>query len=365
VTIVVVLGELSVEELKLAFLGFGTVAQGCARHLVRNGQHLEQAYGFRYKVVAISDPAKGSLQNSNGGIDLHQALQHVREKKSLEGMKDKIGLSSIETIETSDADIMVEATWTNLENGEPGLSHIIAALEAGMDVATSNKGPIALAFKRLSNLARSKRRYLRFESTVMSGTPVLNMHEFCLAGTNISMLRGILNGTTNYILTEMATGKSYGEALKRAQELGYAEVDPSSDVEAYDPAAKITILANSIMDAELNFNNVEREGITRISNDEVRKATQDSKRLKLIASASRDEQGHVMAGVKPTLVPDTEILAQVGGVMNALQISMDAQPDITIIGPGAGGDSAGYGLLSDILTIHRLRVTEKNGRMKE
>jgi homoserine dehydrogenase len=348
-----------VGELRLVFVGFGTVAQGCAKHLVRNRQYLEQAYGLRYKVVAISDSVKGSLQNKDEGIDLLQALERIKEGKKLGVLNGKAGLSSIESIKTSDAHVLIEATWTNLKNGEPGLSHIIAALESGMDVATSNKGPIALHFKRLRDLAKSKRQHLRFESTVMSGTPVLNTSEFCLAGTKINLLMGILNGTTNYILTEMAKGMSYTEALRRAQELGYAEADPSGDVEAYDPAAKITILANALMGAELDLKEVEREGITRISTDEVRKAAKDSKRVKLIASASRDENGRVKASARPSLVPDSDMLAHVDGVTNALRISMDTQPDVTIMGPGAGGDSAGYGLLSDILTIHRLRAMEK------
>jgi homoserine dehydrogenase len=348
---------LILKQVKLAFVGFGTVAQGCARQLVRNASYLEQEYGFRYKVVAITDTVKGSIQNNQRGVDLPEALK-LAEKGKLEGggLKGKSGLSSIETIKTSDVDIIIEATWTNLKDGEPGLSHIVTALQSGKDVATSNKGPIALAYEKLTQLAKSKRRYLRFESTVMSGTPLFNMHEFGLQGAKIKSLRGILNGTTNYILTEMAEGKSYGDVLKRAQELGYAEVDPTGDVEAYDPTAKITILANAFMDAEVNYTDVEREGITGISIEDITKAAQDSKRIKLIASASQDESGHFNVSVKPALVPNTDILAHVDGVMNALNISMDVQPDITIIGPGAGGDSAGYGLLSDILAIHRLRV---------
>jgi homoserine dehydrogenase len=163
----------------------------------------------------------------------------------------------------------------------------------------------------------------------------------------------------------MATGRNYGEALKLAQKLGYAEADPSADVEAYDSAAKIAILANAVMSAELDFSDVGREGITRIDIEDVEKAARDSKHIKLIASAYRDEKGHVKASVRPILVPETDILAQVSGVMNALRISTDMQSDVTIMGPGAGGDSAGYGLLSDILTIHRLRVMQKKVRTRE
>lgn len=349
------------EEVKLAFLGFGTVGQGCARHLVRNKQSLKKDFGFTYKVVAISDIVKGSVQNNKQNLELRKALDLCAKAKKLDDgeLKGKTGLSPIETIKTSDADIVVEATWTNLKDGEPGLSHIVTALKSGKDVATSNKGPIALAYKKLVNLAKSKGRQLRFESTVMSGTPVFNLREFCLRGAKISGIRGILNGTTNYILTEMAAGRSYSDALKKAQELGYAEAEASGDVEAYDPAAKIAILANAVMDADMNYKDVEREGIARITIEDITKAAQESKHIKLIASASRADDGSVKASVKPTLVPDSDILAHVNGVMNALQMLMDVQSEVTVFGPGAGGDSAGYGLLSDILSIHRLKVERR------
>jgi len=343
-------------ELKLIFVGFGTVAQGCARHLVNNGSFLRERRGFEYKVVAITDTVKGSVQNEKG-IDLSKALDLMGKGKKLEdsGLPGKKGLSSKETIESSGGDVVIEATWTNLKDAEPGLTHITTALENGLDVATSNKGPIALFYRKLVGLAKSKGRQLRWESTVMSGTPVFNMYEFGLTGARINWVKGILNGTTNYILTEMAAGKGYDETLRRAQQLGYAEVEPSGDVEGYDPAAKITILANALMDADVRFADVTREGITHITVDEIKKAERASQRIKLIASAVKDPKGKVTASVKPTLVPDTDILAHVTGVMNALQISTDVQPDITIMGPGAGGDSAGYGLLNDVLSINRMR----------
>ncbi len=349
------------KEVKLVFVGFGTVAQGCARHLVRLAPRLQREFGFTYKVVAVTDIVKGSTQNIDEGIDLSKALEAVdKGKRSGEQVPlGKIEFSSIDTIKTSGADILIEATWTNLKDGEPGLTHIVTALENGMDVVTSNKGPIALAFRKLRKLAESRGRSLRFESAVMSGTPIFNLHEFCLAGARIDGLRGILNGTTNYMLTEMASGKSYNDALKQAQELGYAETDPSGDVEAHDPAAKVTILANVLMNAELNYKDVPRDGITHITGDDIRRAAEESKRIKLIASASRHEDGQVEAEVKPTLLPDSAFLAHVAGVTNALQISTDVQPDVTIVGPGAGGDSAGYGLVSDILAVHRLRSGTK------
>ena len=347
-------------ELKLIFVGFGTVGQGCARHLVKNRSFLRERRGFEYKVVAITDTVKGSVQNEEQGVDLSKALDLTAKGKRLDDkeLPGKKGLSSLETIKSSAGEVVVEATWTNLKDAEPGLTHIITALENGLDVATSNKGPIALFYRKLVDLAKSKGRQLRWESTVMSGTPVFNLYEFGLTGARVNWVKGILNGTTNYILTEMAAGKNYDETLKRAQQLGYAEVEPSGDVEGYDPAAKITILANALMDADVKFANVTREGITHITIDEIKKAEQASKRIKLLASAVRNQKGEVTASVKPTLIPNTDILAHVSGVMNALQISTDVQPDITIMGPGAGGDSAGYGLVNDVLSINRLRASE-------
>ena len=343
---------------KLGFVGFGTVAQGCAKHLVRNRSRLEHELGFQYKVVMIADTVKGSVRNERRGVDLLKALEVAEKGKKLDSgeLRGKPVSSSLEAIRTSDADIIVEATWTNLKDAEPGLGHIVTALENGKDVATSNKGPIALAYKKLTNLAKAKRRQLRFEATVMSGTPIFNLRESGLAGAEINSLRGILNGTTNYILTEMATGESYGEALRRAQQMGYAEVDPTGDVEGYDPAAKITILANALLNVQVQYNDVERIGITGITSENIKDAARDSKRIKLVASASHNESGRFNASVKPHLLPDNDILAHVDGVQNALEISMDVQPDVTIIGPGAGGDSAGYGLLNDILAIHKLRA---------
>jgi homoserine dehydrogenase len=344
------------ETTGLIFVGFGTVAQGCARHLVRNKQYLRENYGFKYEVVAITDVIKGSILNDKG-LDLSAALQLVEKGTKLDegGMKGRGGLSSIDTIKESTGDIVIEATWTNLKDAEPGTSHIIAALKSGTDVATSNKGPIALHFKKLAELAKARKRHLRYESTVMSGTPIFNMHEFCLQGAKMSKMRGILNGTTNYILTEMAKGNEYGSVLKDAQARGYAEADPTGDVEAHDPAAKITILANALLNADVNYNDVEKEGITRVTFNDIQKAASESKRIKLIAEAYPTQKKEFKVSVKPTLLPESDILAHVDGVMNALQFSMNVQPDVTVIGPGAGGDSAGFGLLSDIISIHLAR----------
>jgi homoserine dehydrogenase len=339
-------------KFRIVFLGFGKVAQGLARILVEKAVALRKSYDFDFAVVAVSDKVKGSILN-NRGLDLGEILALAEQGRRLEeypgGTK---GLSSLDTIKKADATMLVEATWTNLQDGEPGLTHIKAGLKHGLDVVTSNKGPIALAYPELAALARSKGCRLRFEATVMSGTPAISLATEALAGATVKSIRGILNGTTNYILTEMESGKTYSEALKRAQELGYAEADPTGDVEAWDPTGKIVILANVLMSGKVKVTEVHREGITNITPVDVESATKEVKRIKLVAKAYV-EDGEVKAQVQPERLPLTDMLTHVSGVLNAITITTDVQPDVTIIGPGAGGDSAGYALLSDMLAINR------------
>ena len=339
-------------KFRVVLLGFGVVAQGLARILVTKREYLKRNFDFHYEIVAIADSIKGSLLD-NKGLDLERALTIAREKGSLKEYPGGLsGLSSIETIEKSDANVLVEATWTKLTDGEPGLTHMKTALSRGLHVVTTNKGPIAIAYHDLATLARRKKCYLRFEGTVLSGTPMISLATETLAGSTIKSIRGILNGTTNYVLGEMETGRTFEEALKRAQQLGYAEADPTGDIEAWDPAAKITILANVLMGGKVKLAEVHREGIVGIGLSDIRDADSKGERIKLVAKAY-DDRGEIKAQVAPDRLPKTDILSQVSGVLNAVTLSTDVQPDITIIGPGAGGDSAGFALLSDLLALNR------------
>ncbi len=339
-------------KFRLVLVGFGNVMQGLAKMLVEKRQHLRRNFAFDYKIVAVADTVKGSFMNEKG-LDLGKLLSLAREKESLRDYPERpSGLSSIEMIKRVDANVLVEATWTNLKDGEPGLTHIRTALNEGLHVVTTNKGPIVLAYHELAALARRKRCHLRFEGTVLSGTPTISLATEGLAGSTITSIRGILNGTTNYILSEMEAGRTYHEALATAQKLGYAEADPSGDVEAWDAAAKITILANVLMGGNVKLAEVRREGITNITPDEIRDVRSTGERIKLVAKAYRDRD-RIRAHVVPERLPETDLLSHVLGVLNAVILSTDVQPDIAIIGPGAGGDSAGYALLSDLLALNR------------
>lgn len=336
----------------VVIIGLGVVGTGLAEILHNKKQLLKEKYGFEYTVLGICDLIKGSIYDEQG-LDLGDVLKLNKEKGKIEDYSCKQkGLSSVDMIKNPEVDIVAEVTPTNVKTGEPGLTHFRTALENKKHVVSTNKGPIALQYKELSALAEKNKVYLGFEGTVISGTPAINLGTRDLAGCDIKSARGILNGTTNYILTQMEEGRSYSEVLKEAQAKGYAETDPTADVEAYDPLAKIVILANAVMGGNVNINDVYREGITGITLEDVEKAKKEGKRIKLIGKAWR-ENGKVAAQVKPESLPMSDPLANVMGVLNAITFETDVTGDVTIIGPGAGGYTAGYAMVTDMLEINR------------
>ena len=338
---------------RIGIVGFGTVGQGITEILFKKRDYLSQEYGFNFKVVGISDPIKGMVFNPDG-LNIEEALIAARSGKRLEdaGIGEP-GWDSLKLIREGELDILLEITPTNLKTGNPGLTHIREALSRGVHVATTNKGPIALAYNELNTLAKKNNAILRFEGTVLSGTPVFNLCAYGLTGASIREILGIVNGTTNYILTQMATGKSYEDALKEAQAKGYAETDPTADVEGHDALAKAVILANVILGGALHPNDVPCKGITGITIDDVNTAKKEGKKWKLIARTWIDDDGTVKAEVSPQKLDAQNPLYSIDGVMNAVTFETDVLGSVTIVGPGAGSWEAGYALLTDMLDIHR------------
>lgn len=338
---------------KLAIIGFGNVSQGLIRILTSKKEMLKEKYGFDFQLMAISDPVKGSVYDENSLdlakiIDLLDKTGNIREYPA--GIKD---LESIKTIKGTDINLIVETTPTNVKTGEPGLTHMKTALQSKKFVVTTNKGPIALAYPELKKLADENGVYIRFEGTVLSGTPSLNLALEALAGCSISKVQGIVNGTTNFILTKMEEGKNYEGALKEAQELGYAETDPTADVEGWDAAVKTVIMANVVMGGNVTIEDVQRKGITEITAEDVKRAKGNNKRIKLVAEVLKEEDG-IKVSVSPKELPLTHPLANVMNAINALTFTTDHLGDITIIGPGAGRVETGQALLTDLLAINRL-----------
>ena len=340
-------------DFKLAFIGFGTVGQGLAEILLEKKEMLSEKYNFNWSVVAISDVIKGSICNENG-LDLKEILDLVKAGKKLDeypsGFK---GMNSIETITKTNANTIIEVTFTNIKTGEPALTHIKTALNVKKNVVSTNKGPVVKHSEDLMKLARSNNVYYGFEGVVLSGTPAVNLAKSTLSGNMITGFKGILNGTTNYILTRMEEGMSYEEALKKAQELGYAEADPTSDVEGLDALGKVVILTNVVLGKQMNWQDVQIKGITEITKDDIEKAKSEGKRYKLIGSAEIQEGGTVKAKVLPEMLPLSDPLAGVSEATNALTYFTDELGPVTIVGPGAGRRETGFALLVDLLEINR------------
>jgi homoserine dehydrogenase len=336
---------------RLAIVGFGVVGQGLAEILLKHKTRFKEEHGFEYSVVAVSDFVKGAAYDPKG-LDIAKLLALAKEHGISKYPGAITGWNAVDTIAKSNADIVIEATYTDIKTAEPAYTHFKAALKSGKHLVTTNKGPTALFFREVAALAKSAKVQFRYEGTVMSGTPALNLAELCLAGNEIREIRGIVNGTTNFILTNMEKGKSYADALKEAQDLGFAEAVPDADVEGFDAMAKVIILAKAVMGADIKVADVDRTGITKITLDDVNSAKAEGKRWKLIGRVAR-EGAAVRASVRPEKLDVADPLAGVGGATNALTFSTDLIRDVTIIGPGAGKIETGYSILVDLLAIHR------------
>lgn len=336
--------------MRLIIVGFGTVGQGLAELLLDKREELAREHGFAWQVVGIADLHNGSCYAPEG-IDLARALTMVGRTESLSAMAGAGNdWDAMTMIHRAQADALVELTYTDIKTGEPATGHLRAALERGLHVVTANKGPIALHYRELADLARARGVGLRFEGTVMSGTPVLNMVRETLRGSRLTEVRGILNGTTNFILTRMEEGMDYPSALAEAQSLGYAEAVPDADVLGHDALAKVTILANVLFGAALLPADSPCQGITHITPHDIARAKDQGRRFKLIGRVWR-EGDTVRGSVAPQEVPMTHPLAGVAGAANALTLTTDTLGDVTIVGPGAGRAPTGFAVLADLIGL--------------
>lgn len=313
-----------IKEHKILIIGFGTVGQGFFDlfHKKRKELGLENV-----EIIEIVDKFHGYIDNPSPSI--------IQELKSGKKFPER---DVVEVIRNSDADIVCEFTWVNLETAEPAYTYMKTALESGKHVLTTNKGPIALKLTELNRIAEMNGVNLRFKGTVMAGTPSFNILSL-LPGVKVKRIRGIMNGTTNFILSEMASGISFEIALKKAQELGYAESDPTNDVDGFDSAAKAVILSN-LMGWSHTMKSIEREGIRNVSPEEAMNQT------KLLVFIDESQ-----AYVKPVKLPENDILSSVDGVMNAIEFETDTLGKIYSMGPGAGKVETAQAALTDLVDI--------------
>ncbi len=334
--------------MRLQLIGFGNIGQGFAKVLLMKRKEIKEKHDRDIKVVSISD-ITGTAVNENG-IDLKKALSVMaREGKLIKypGAKKISGLNAIEKI---DADVVVEVTVSNVKTGEPGLSHMLRAMAAKKHVVTSNKGPLALSFKKLQKSAEKNNVQFRFEASVGGAMPILNLANSCLSGDKIRAVRGILNGTTNYILTRMLKEDSpFDMVLREAQELGIAEADPSYDIDGIDTASKLVILANAIMGTDATYRDVKVQGIRSVTPEALKLAKDGGYAVKLIGEVSDNR-----LEVSPRLVPLNHPLS-VEGTLNVATFDADVAGEVTIVGKGAGAIETNSAILSDLISISEMK----------
>jgi len=332
--------------MRIILVGFGVVGQSVAQVLLEKTGYLRKNYGVSPRVVAIVD-SKGCAINPKG-LDLAKALTAKETHGSVSSMPNYgvSGMTATEVIENIDAEIMVEMTPTNVETGEPGLTNIKSALKSGKHVVTSNKGPLALALPSLNELAIYNRVQLRFGGSVGAGTPILEFAKKCLLGNEILSVQGILNGTTNFILTAMTDRKiEFSEALKEARRYGYAETDPSNDIKGIDTACKLVIIANWVMEMPVTLSDVEIEGIENVTINDISRAMSKRCTIKLIGEINGK------LSVAPKMIDWEHPLSGIRGVLNAITFRTSLAGDQTVIGMGAGGKVTSSAILSDIIDI--------------
>jgi len=331
--------------LRIILLGFGKVGQSFVRLLSEAGLRL-LSHGIRPRIVAVAD--RGGAAVNLQGLNVEQLLKVKRERGTVAAYPEhgRPNLSGLEVVEETPGEVVVEVTPTNLRDGEPGLSHIMAALKAGKHVITANKAPMALAFQALMELAEYNGLVLRFSGCVGGGTPILDFASRCLVGDRILSVRGVLNGTTNYILTRMAESRiGFEEALREAQALGYTEADPSMDVDGWDSACKLVILANWVLKRRVKLGDVKVQGIRGITLEEIMEELRQGRQIKLIAYADMET-----LKVSPEPVPVGHPLC-VGGVLNAVCFTSQYAGEETVVGKGAGGMETASAILRDLISI--------------
>lgn len=337
---------------KLAFIGFGNVARSLVRLLERKRDLLKREFDLAYSITGIATGRHGFAVNPDG-LDIQKALELVEGGKSISLLSTFQVNNSLEVIQHSQADVMLENSPVNYDTGQPAIDHAKAALNAGMHAITANKGTVVHAYQELSALARSRGKKFMFESTVLGGTPVFSTFREAMPLAELISFKGIINATTNVILSRMEDGESFENAVKYCQSIGIAETDPSGDVDGWDACIKVAALATVLMNAPLKPQDVERKGIREITPEMVNQAKANGRRWKLVASAER-VGNQIQARVAPELVDASSPLYGMMGSSTGLTFRTDVLPDYSITvsereGMKGGPEETAYGLFADLV----------------
>lgn len=339
---------------KFALIGFGNVARALARLLIRKQDLLKSKHDITFSFTGLSTGRHGFAVDT-GAIDIQKALELVENGRDISSLSAAPVKDSLAVIRNSQADVMFENSPVNHRTGQPALDHIRTALELGMHAITANKGPVVHGYRELTELAESKGRKFRFESAVLGGAPVFSVFREAFPLAELSSIKGILNATTNIILSRMENGESYEDAVKYCQSIGVAETDPTNDVDGWDAAIKVAALVTVLMDTPMTPGQVNPTGIRGITSEMIASAKAEGKRYKLVCSAEKVGD-KVNASVAPQLVDSSSPLY---GMMNSntgVTFGTDVILDYSITqserpGMQGGPVETAYGLFADFVGV--------------
>jgi homoserine dehydrogenase len=342
----------------LILVGFGHVAQRFVTLLEEQRARISGAYGFDGRVIAVCTQRHGRVF-SEPGLDASALLERRRRGASVGA--ECLDLSTVDFIRDiarrvpsapESRLVVVETTTLDIARGQPAIDHVRAALECGAHVVTANKGPAAFAYHALAAAAAVAGRQFLFEGAVMDGIPIFNLARETLPAVEIVAFRGIVNTTTNYMLTAMEEGQPFDAALADMKAAGIAEADASLDVDGWDAAAKTAALASVLLGARITPHEVVREGISASTAARTVAARAAGRRLKLVASAARGERG-VGARVGLQELAADDLLAGLEGQQNGIIFQTDLLGELAIVQRGSGLTQTAYALLSDLISIAR------------
>jgi homoserine dehydrogenase len=311
---------------------------------------LRDRYGIVFRITGMASRSLGWIADSSG-LHLRNTGEPARDVPKLD-LSATIRQSDVrDWLAAAQADVLFEATSLNVETGQPAVDYIRTALEYGAHAITANKGPIVHAYRDLRDLAARKGKRFLFESTVMDGVPIFSFFDQ-LPAVHLQGFHGILNSTTNVILSQMEQGLTFDDALKKAQELGVAETDATHDIDGWDAAVKTAALITVLMDVPIRLDQVHREGIRDLTPQAVRTARRDGWAFKLVCRARRTESG-VEASVAPEKIQSTQPMAKITGTSSYVYFETDILPGLAITEENPGLYATAYGLLADFIRAAR------------
>jgi homoserine dehydrogenase len=321
-------------------VGFGDVGRALLRLLISKETELRRKYDIRWRLTGVASRRIGWIADPDGLNPLAVLTGHFPGEAP-------IARNVREWLEHGKVDVLFEATSLNAPTGQPAIEHLIAALELGAHAISANKGPIVHAYRELTALAKEKKRQFLFESTVMDGVPVFSLFPLGLPATELRGFSGVLNSTTNVVLTEIEKGRTFDEAVKRAQAMGIAESDPAHDLEGWDSAVKVALIATVLMGVPTEIEQVKRCGIRDLSEEKIRSVRAAGMRYKLVCRAERRGDG-VDCRVSPELLLLSDPLAGLEGTSSAIRFDLDVF-GLSLVEHNPGLEATAYGLLADFV----------------